>query len=48
MYNGKKALEYLDTAQPDLIMSDLRLEDMDGIDLLKKIKKNMPLYRLLL
>lgn len=39
MYNGKKALEYLETAQPDLIMSDLRLEDMDGIELLKKIKE---------
>jgi len=39
MYNGKKALEYLETAQPNLIMSDLRLEDMDGIELLKKIKE---------
>ncbi len=39
MYNGKKALEYLDSAQPDLVMSDLRLEDMDGIELLKKIKE---------
>lgn len=39
MYNGKKALEYLDGEQPDLILSDLRLEDMDGIDLLKKIKE---------
>jgi len=38
MYNGKKALEYLEDNQPDLILSDLRLEDMDGIDLLKKIK----------
>ncbi len=42
MYNGKKALEYLDGAQPDLVMSDLRLEDMDGIDLLKKIKEKYP------
>lgn len=42
MYNGKKALEYLDTTQPDLIMSDLRLEDMDGIELLKKIKEKYP------
>lgn len=42
MYNGKKALEYLDTTQPDLIMSDLRLEDMDGIELLKKVKEKYP------
>ncbi len=39
MYNGKKALEYLEEAQPELVMSDLRLEDMDGIELLKKIKE---------
>ncbi len=39
MYNGKKALEYLESAKPDLVMSDLRLEDMDGIELLKKIKE---------
>jgi len=42
MYNGKKALDYLDSAQPDLIMSDLRLEDMDGIELLKKTKEKYP------
>jgi two-component system, NtrC family, response regulator HydG len=38
MYNGKKALEYIDTEQVDLIICDLRLEDMDGITLLTKIR----------
>lgn len=42
MYSGKKALEYLENEQPDLVMSDLRLEDMDGIELLKKIKEKYP------
>jgi len=42
MYSGKKALEYLDSNEADLIMSDLRLEDMDGITLLKKIKEKDP------
>ncbi|MGI8951560.1 MAG: sigma-54-dependent transcriptional regulator [Chitinophagaceae bacterium] len=39
MYSGKKALECMEVEQPDLVMCDLRLEDMDGITLLNKIKQ---------
>ncbi|HWB28669.1 MAG TPA: sigma-54 dependent transcriptional regulator [Chitinophagaceae bacterium] len=42
MYNGKKALEYMESAHTGLVMCDLRLEDMDGIELLKKIKEKNP------
>jgi two-component system response regulator HydG len=42
LFNGKKALEHLEIVQPDLIMCDLRLEDMNGIDLLTKIKEKYP------
>lgn len=43
IYTGKKALEYLENNQPpDLILSDFRLEDMDGSVLLKKIKSKYP------
>jgi two-component system, NtrC family, response regulator HydG len=43
MYTGKKALDYLENnSAPDLILSDFRLEDMDGSVLLKKIKNKYP------
>ena len=42
MYTGKKALVYLESAQPDLIMCDYRLEDMDASALLPGIKAKYP------
>jgi two-component system response regulator HydG len=41
-YSGKKALELLETVQPDLVMCDFRLEDMEGNVLLVKIKDIYP------
>ncbi|MBC7849823.1 MAG: sigma-54-dependent Fis family transcriptional regulator [Chitinophagaceae bacterium] len=38
-YSGKKALEYLETNKPDLVLCDFRLEDMEGNILLKRIKE---------
>jgi two-component system response regulator HydG len=38
-YSGEEALEYLQHARPDLIICDLRLEDIDGITLLGKVKQ---------
>lgn len=38
-HSGKKALELLDETQPDLVMCDFRLEDMEGNTLLGKIKE---------
>jgi len=38
-YSGEEALEYLQHAKPDLIICDLRLEDIDGITLLEKVKQ---------
>jgi two-component system response regulator HydG len=38
-YSGKKALEILEGTQPDLVMCDFRLEDMEGNTLLGKIKE---------
>lgn len=38
-YSGKKALELLEGTQPDLVMCDFRLEDMEGNTLLAKIKE---------
>lgn len=39
IYNGKKALEYLSTDKPDLILCDFRLEDMDGKQVLIKTRE---------
>lgn len=43
-YNGKEALEILKTKKPDIILLDLRMPVMDGIEFLKKLrpKDNLP------
>jgi two-component system, NtrC family, response regulator HydG len=38
MYTGKKALAWLDTNQPNLVMCDYRLGDMDAMEMLTSIK----------
>jgi two-component system response regulator HydG len=40
--SGKKALLWLETNKPQLILCDLRLEDMNGSDVLAKVKAIMP------
>jgi two-component system, NtrC family, response regulator HydG len=42
VYAGKKALDMLHSFNPDLVMCDFRLEDMDGATLLIKIKEQLP------
>ncbi len=42
MYGGKKALDHIGSEKPDLIISDFRLEDMDGIALLTKVRATDP------
>ncbi|MDB5245701.1 MAG: sigma-54-dependent Fis family transcriptional regulator [Segetibacter sp.] len=41
-HNGKKALEELENAEPNLVLCDFRLEDIDGKELLVKIKEKYP------
>ena len=38
MYTGKKALAWLDGNQPNLVMCDYRLGDMDAMEMLTSIK----------
>jgi len=38
MYTGKKALTWLDANQPNLVMCDYRLGDMDAMEMLTSIK----------
>lgn len=37
-YNGKEAIEILKDEEPDIILLDLRMPVMDGIEFLKKLK----------
>jgi two-component system response regulator HydG len=41
-HNGKKALEELERSEPNLVLCDFRLEDIDGKELLVKIKEKYP------
>jgi two-component system response regulator HydG len=41
-HTGKKALEELETTEPNLVLCDFRLEDIDGKELLIKIKEKYP------
>lgn len=38
-YNGKEALKQLEKNRYDVVLTDIRMPDMDGITLLKEIKK---------
>jgi len=38
-YNGKEAIEITKKQRPDLILLDIVMPDMSGLDTLKKIKK---------
>ncbi|MGI6318246.1 MAG: response regulator [Dethiobacteria bacterium] len=40
--NGNRALEYLDSAEFDLVILDIRMPDISGIDLLAEVKKKGP------
>lgn len=39
--NGVEALEFIDQEEPELIISDVMMPEMDGIELLKRIKSNI-------
>lgn len=42
IYSGKKAIQYLEKEKPGLVLCDVRLDDMDGIDVLKKGRELYP------
>ena len=39
--NGVKALEMLEEFQPDVVMTDIRMPYMDGMELSKRIRRNI-------
>jgi two-component system chemotaxis response regulator CheY len=46
--NGLEAVEKFSAAQPDLIIMDITMPDMDGIEALKKIKALSPGARVIM
>lgn len=46
--NGYEALKILDAESPDLVLLDIWMPGMDGIDTLKEIKKNHPTLQVIM
>ena len=40
--SGKEGLEFFETCSPDLVVTDVKLGDMSGLDILAHIKKQAP------
>ncbi|MGB2631179.1 MAG: response regulator [Candidatus Omnitrophota bacterium] len=41
-YNGKEALRIMDTVKPQIVLLDLKMPVMDGMETLKRINKSHP------
>ena len=46
--NGFKALEMMEDMQPDVVMTDIRMPYMDGLELCSNIRQRFPATKLLL
>ena len=46
--NGVKALEMVEEFQPDVVMTDIRMPYMDGMELAGRIKAEFPSTKILL
>ncbi|MDP5276298.1 response regulator [Chengkuizengella axinellae] len=46
--NGKKAIEMAEQLEPDLIMMDIRMPEVDGLDAVRKIKDFSPFVRFIM
>lgn len=47
-YNGKECLDKLETEKIDVVILDIKMPGMDGIEVLKIIKKQHPLVEVIL
>ena len=46
--NGVKALEMVEEYQPDIVMTDIKMPYMDGMELANRIKAEFPATRILI
>jgi two-component system response regulator YesN len=46
--NGKQALEVIEKSQPDIVISDIHMEEMSGIDILKVASEEYPNIKFIL
>lgn len=46
--NGKYAMQLIDNHQPDLIITDIKMDTMDGIELLTMVREKYPHIRVIL
>jgi DNA-binding response OmpR family regulator len=46
--SGTKALELVKKENPNIIILDIRMPDISGIDVLKEVKKNYPKIRVIM
>ncbi len=46
--NGKEALDLFKSEKPDLVISDIRMPEMDGVELLEAIKNESPSAKVIL
>ena len=40
--SGEAALKYLETHRPDLILLDINIPEMDGFEVMEKLRSNIP------
>ena len=48
VYSGEKAIEALDSFQPDMLISDVIMADLNGIDAAIRIRELLPAIKILL
>ena len=44
-HSGKEALRLCDEVHPDVVLMDMMMPDMNGVETTKAIRHNIPMYR---